>query len=174
MKKLFLTTFSLVIALSAMAEEIICFEAESGQEIVAPVAIVAGEPAESVSGGKIVEVKQGAGEGKKVGGSISYSIELAETGNYYLWARVWWLDGCGNSFSVKFNDGPTFAFGNDNTFKNWHWVKARVRLKLEAGTHTIVVSNREDGIKIDQFLLTDDRAVVPVGIETITVEMTGK
>ena len=35
---------------------------------------------------------------------------------------------------------------------------------LSKGKHTIVFRNREDGVALDQFLLTTEKRYVPVGI----------
>ncbi len=152
----------------ATAETTVCFEAEDSKELKAPVKITEikeNADAAKVSGGKIIEIEQDAGEGGKVGGSAKYSITLKEDGTYYFWARCWWLDGCGNSFGVKIGDKPEFIVGNDGTYKAWHWVKAKVGLKLEKGSYDVFILNREDGIKIDQILVTSDRKLIPVDIE---------
>lgn len=146
----------------------ICFEAEDSEDIKKPIKITEPEDKENISGKKCLEVYQGAGEGSKVGGECSYKFTLSEDGEYILWARVWWFDSCGNSFSVSFNKGPAFVFGNDRTYKNWHWVKSVMKLKLKKGTNSITIKNREDGIKIDQFLITNDDQLIPGGIEEST------
>jgi len=144
------------------AGDTLFFEAEDSSVIKAPVKITEDTTA---SKGKCLEVTEGAGEGSKAGGSAVYQLILDEDGSYYFWSRVWWLDKCGNSFSVQFDQNPVFVFGNDRTCKSWHWVKSKLKLKFTKGRHQMTVSNREDGIKIDQFLLTKDRKLVPVDIE---------
>jgi hypothetical protein len=57
----------------------------------------------------------------------------------------------------------------DSTYKTWHWVHSPPRLPqlaLPAGPCTLTVQNREDGVRIDQLLLTTDRRYIPVDIET--------
>jgi len=150
------------------AETTICFEAEDTSKITKPVKIVQIKDkiiASKISKGKCIEIVQGAGSGTKAGGSATYKINLPEDGTYYFWARCWWIDSCGNSFSVKIADKPLFTFGNDGTYKRWHWVKAKIKLKLKKGKHDLIIKNREDGIKIDQILITNDRKVIPVDIE---------
>lgn len=150
------------------ADTTVCFEAEDAAELKAPVQVVEVKDkieAAKVSGGKMIEIVQGAGEGTKVGGHAKYQIELQEDGTYYFWARCWWIDSCGNSFNVKIGDNPVFTLGNDGTYKSWHWVKAKVNLKLAKGKYELEIGNREDGIKIDQILITNDRRLIPVDIE---------
>lgn len=150
------------------ADTTICFEAEDAAEFKAPVKVVEiTDKAElpKVSKGKIIEIVQGAGEGSKVGGHAKYKLDLKEDGTYYLWARCWWIDSCGNSFNVKIGDKPVFTLGNDGTYKSWHWVKAKVQLKLKKGQYVLELGNREDGIKVDQIMITNDRRLIPVDIE---------
>ncbi len=69
----------------------------------------------------------------------------------------------------------SFSFGQDGTFKCWHWVKGPRRLKqleLKKGVHTLKLMNREDGVRVDQILLTTDRRYVPVGTEQATPKAT--
>ncbi|MFA6291537.1 MAG: hypothetical protein WC637_07130 [Victivallales bacterium] len=155
-------------AIHANADNTLCFEAEDAKELKAPVKTVeVKDKAEigKISGDKFIEIEQGAGEGSKVGGLAKYKINLKEEGTYYFWARCWWLDSCGNSFGVKIGDKPEFITGNDGTYKSWHWVQAKIRLMLEKGVYDIEIGNREDGIKIDQILITNDRKLIPVDIE---------
>ncbi|MGC9320004.1 MAG: hypothetical protein ACP5KN_18375, partial [Armatimonadota bacterium] len=53
------------------------------------------------------------------------------------------------------------------TYQKWHWVKGP-RLQLSAGVHTIRFQNKEDGAKLDQFMLTNNSRYVPVRAETRT------
>ncbi len=177
-------TFTCLIGLSAWpagAANMVCIEAEHPVEITRPMQIVDAtaqpETLKNASGGKYLEVPDGAGKPPEVGGSAVYSFTIDSPGTYYLWGRVWWPDGCGNSFSMSLNDAKEFAFGQDGTEKRWHWVAAPPRLKqleLDKGTHKLVISNREDGAKIDQILLVKNRRYVPVDIEKATVEPPAK
>jgi hypothetical protein len=151
------------------AADTICFEAESAESIVPPMQISkieATSEKDKVSGGSVLEIPQGSGEGKAVGGSAAFTVTIPADGRYVFWARVWWADSCGNTFSVKIGDFPPFTFGNNGTYQAWHWMKSNVRLELKKGKTSLSILNREDGIKIDQILLTSDLDFVPVGIES--------
>lgn len=175
----------------ALAGDRVCMEAESASEVEAPMALIdvsvsvklrgdtplkpqgdGAKPVEGASGRKYLEVAQGKGNPPKVvSGEALYVFSVDSKGQYYLWCRVWWPDECGNSFNISVDDSKSFTFGQDGTFKRWHWVKAPLRLKqlkLTKGKHSLRVKNREDGAKIDQVLLTSDRKYVPVGIEDVT------
>lgn len=145
------------------------------------------------SGKKYLEIPQGTNETNEAGtedetaersgkkgdklkekpGHAVFTFEVRKPGRYYLWCRVWWLDTCGNSFFMSMDKGTRFVFGDDRTCGCWHWVKIRVKLahlKLAEGKHTLKVMHREDGVRLDQILLVNDRRYVPVGVEDVTGE----
>ena len=121
--------------------------------------------------GSYLEIPEGAGNPPKLeAGKAVFSVEVPEDGLVTLWCRVWWEGECSNSFTIGFDDQPTFLFGEDATYKAWHWVKYPVSrtvapIKLAKGKHTLVFHNREDGVRLDQVLLSADKRFVPVDIE---------
>lgn len=147
----------------------ICFEAESAHRIEEPMCIVSNNIGE-VSGSAL-SIPEGAGNPpKRCEGAANYTFELETEGAYTLWCRVWWEGECSNSFTVKINDDPAILFGEDATYKVWHWVKYPVartsaKVNLKAGKNTMRIENREDGIMVDQILFSDDKRFVPVDIE---------
>ncbi len=88
-------------------------------------------------------------------GSVTFKINIPQNGKYWLWARTWWYDSCGNSFFVMVDDMspeiPTYITSTKK--RKWGWVRGR-QYTLAAGYHVIRFQNREDGAKLDQFLLT--------------------
>lgn len=100
-------------------------------------------------------------------GKATYKVNIGAAGSYRFWGRCHWQDGCGNSFFVKISDKPAVVLGQDGTYQRWHWVKGPT-VQLPAGQCTVVIQNREDGAKIDQFLLTSNLSYVPVRAETAT------
>lgn len=100
-------------------------------------------------------------------GRAAYKIRVTAAGYYYFWALCNWYDGCGNSFFVKIGDKPAAVVGQDGTYQLWHWVRGPA-MQLGAGTYTVIVQYREDGAKMDQFMLVTDRRVIPVGKQTAT------
>lgn len=97
-------------------------------------------------------------------GKATYKVNIPSAGTYRFWARTWWYDGCGNSFFLKIGSKPAVVLGQDGTYKKWHWVKGP-SLSLPAGQVTVVVQNREDGARLDQFLFTKDSRYIPVRAE---------
>jgi len=100
-------------------------------------------------------------------GHTTYAVNIPAAGSYRFWGRTHWQDGCGNSFYLKIGIKPAVVLGQDGTYQRWHWVKGPT-VQLPAGAVQIVIQNREDGAKIDQFLLTSDLNYVPVRAEQAT------
>jgi len=171
-------------AFPANADEIICFEAEACVSNTAPVSVAtytgdaapgaAWAPVKGASGNTCLEIPQGSGNPPEVTkGDATWSFEVKEGGTYIVWCRVWWIDECGNSFGLSVDGAKAFSFGQDATYKSWHWVKSPPRLaqlKLKKGTHSLKLTNREDGIRVDQVFITNERDNVPVDIEPTTVK----
>jgi hypothetical protein len=154
----------------------------------------------SASGKKCIEIKDGKGKpgGKKPGGGTypsefgkvvcTFSIPADRT--YRLWGRRWWKDACGNTltFQIKgdasvpiinskeFNKaGQDHIFGNDASYNPdiglaWKWTKG-FDYSFKKGSYTIIIKNREDGVKLDQILLVEikdpsgEDPYIPYGIE---------
>lgn len=147
----------------------ICFEAETAERCEAPMAVVSNGIAGA--SGVYLEIPEGAGNPPKVeAGKAVFAVEVPEDGVFTLWCRVWWEGECSNSFTVTLDDQPAFLFGEDATYKAWHWVRYPVSrtsapVKLAKGKHALTFHNREDGVKLDQVLLSADKRFVPVEIE---------
>ena len=168
--------------LSAASRPIV-FEAELAVEVEEPMVLVdstkvppGSHYVEGASGGAYLEIPEDAGNPPKLDkGLARFEVDLAAAGGYTLWARVWWEGECSNSFTVRIDDHPPFILGDNATYKAWHWVKYPVArmvrpVRLDKGRHTIVFHNREDGVRIDQVVLSADARFVPVGIEKPTLE----
>ena len=57
------------------------------------------------------------------------------------------------------------TLGNDSTYYSWHWVKSPRSYNLKAGKYNLRLLNREDGIALDQILITSDKDYFPQDIE---------
>lgn len=93
-----------------------------------------------------------------------YSFDAASDGRYLVWARVRVADNDTDSFWVRMNEGPWIRWNGIETGQRWHWVQLRdadrdgrlVAFDLPAGQHALEVGPREDGIAIDELVVTDD------------------
>ena len=174
------------LACGVRAQDIMCIEAESATELKGPVRVVDSVKAltnrnikvvSGASGGKYLEIPRKdpvsdlvpASAGKSSAddkkGQALLDVKIPGEGKYFFWARVWWAGECSNSFIVEIDGSQSFTFGEDNTFKCWHWVKAVGRIDLSKGKHQFKIREREQNIRIDQVLLTSDKRYVPVGAE---------
>ncbi len=105
-------------------------------------------------------------------GHALYVINVPASGTYQFWGRCWWYDACGNSFSILVDSTSVTSktpYVTDQTFRKWHWV-AGPKLRLTKGVHKIRIQNREDGARMDQWLLTTTpkNRWVPVRIQKET------
>lgn len=101
----------------------------------------------------------------KYGGAV-FEIDVAEEVTCKIWLRVWWDGSCGNTVLVRVGEkGKAMRVGDDGTYDAWHWMSAPDVVKLAKGKNKIFLLNREDGIRFDQMLITDDMDYYPQGIE---------
>jgi len=144
----------LALAGSSARGATVCFEAEHANSADYPFVI---DSPPGASGGLALAVPQGAGDAlafRGRPGAALYKVPLPAAGTYALWLRVWWSDGCGNSVVVRMGQEPPVD-AVDNVFERWHWVRAG-SWALPAGVVEIRLQDREDGVYIDQLLLTTE------------------
>jgi hypothetical protein len=168
-------------AIESRAADTVCLDAVSAESVTPAMEIASATNAppdirdalaKGISGGRFLKLARiGGNKPEEKTGAAVFSVNVLNGGEYFLWCRVWWTDECGNSLFVSVDDARPFVFGEDSTFKAWHWVRSPRRLKqlnLTRGSHKLTFSNREHGVYLHQILLTGDSGYVPVGIETVT------
>jgi hypothetical protein len=128
----------------------------------------------SASNGEYIWVPNGQGNSvdpTEDGGSAEYSFEVLEEGNFLVWGRVSSNSTGDNSFWMSIDNSNYLLWdtpsGDEET---WVWDRVSNRgesgpvvFHLEAGSHTMVIRNREDGNKLDKILITNDIAYHPTG-----------
>lgn len=112
-----------------------------------------------------------------VGGIVSYKVKINTPGKYYVWVSAYSSGTEDNGLHVGVNDEwpesgarVQWCEGKDN----WTWSSAQrmpdnhcgtpqnIYLDFnEAGEYIISFSMREDGVKIDRFILTNSRNFIP-------------
>jgi hypothetical protein len=157
----------------------IVFEAEAGK-VSAPFTV---SDESEASGGKVVYLKEKTNKEQEKkpnqefnDGSIEYQFTVEAEGDYILWLRKLWMDGCGNSVYCTVNKPMTaknaLVLGEDGTYGKLTWIRLSDKpVHLKAGANVLRIQNREDGIKLDQFAFIefeDVDGLVPVGKETVT------
>ena len=139
----------------------VCFEAESAGAVKSPVKKVSSKNAQW-SGSGFLDIPWDKNETKGLG-SATIKFKAPKAGVYYLWARTFWENGCGNSIGASVNGGSGKILGDDGTYGKWHWVGGNAKVTLKAGDNVLVLKNKETGVRADQFFLCTDPNYTPVG-----------
>ena len=145
----------------------ICFEGESPNQLVSPLKKILPGYDNGYSGRGFLEIPWDRNKTKGLG-EATYRVKVAKAGLYYLWARTFWQNGCGNSIAVAVNGSAPVVLGEDGTYDHWHWVGGTARVQLNASVNVFVIKNRETGVRVDQVFLCESGDYVPTGIRKIT------
>lgn len=165
---------TLVASMVLGASSRIVWETENYTSITRPM-MVGSEPLKDKlgykpSGGKYITIPAKPHEESPA--KVVYKVRVPAAGTYTLFGRRYWPDGCGNSFNIRINGGPTIVFGEDATYDKWQWTKVNKAITLKAGINTIEVSQnkKERGHMLDQIVLQPGygRVRVPQKAETPT------
>ena len=135
----------------------LCLEAEAGK-LTDPVTLYKSKDCSGAAG---IEVPEGANpkaeEGKpppKLTGECTLTFKVPKDGTYSLWARAWWLDGCGSSLPSRWMAAT--AQRSAAATMRWHWCEAP--LQLTAGTYARAAQHG-GWCAPDQIFLTSDAAI---------------
>ena len=119
------------------------------------------------------------------GDAVVYTVDLPESGFWYLWARMYYPGDLGsnqaNSFLVSIDGGQALKLGNNRDyFQRWHWdgngqiesgATAALPLgTLDTGPHELKVEKREVSPiqpRIDVLVLSTDPTFVPFDSEAV-------
>jgi hypothetical protein len=146
----------------------VCFEAESASSLESPLRkALPGANKKQYSGRGYIDIPWDQNKTKGIG-KATYRVNAKTAGTYYLWARTFWANGCGNSVGISVNGGSEKILGEDGTYDKWHWVGGTARVALKAGVNNIVLHNRETGVRVDQIFLCQDGDYTPTNIRPIT------
>ena len=158
---------------SAAFAESLVLEAEHANEIKLNYEI---KPDGRASGGLVLSAWEGAGHVLTFGrtnvdpdvfiGEARLDFEIAKPGAYFISARVFFRDKCGNSVYVGLDGGPQIYLACDDAetdrMGKWHWERVGP-FRLTAGAHTIAHKVLEDGVLIDQWCIHEGHRT-PKGI----------
>lgn len=137
---------------------------------------LAQDPSGQVSGKKILgidKIEKGQPIPKD---SVAYKIKIPADGTYYLWVRVRWSDGCGNSIMASISGVKADWKITGPTYGSMQWLtpmdaKNPLALRLKKGTTTVTIKSSESGIMMDQLLLIADKKYKPASIYTPTKDL---
>ena len=112
----------------------------------------------NASGGQYIEVPNG--NGNNGSGSALYHFNVSAAGEYYVWGRVSPATHSDNSFYVSMDGAADVTWSIDPT-SSWVWSQVGQSYSLGAGSHQLLIKQREDGSKLDRLIITDDASYVP-------------
>src|SRR5205823_2929808 len=129
----------------------------------------------AASGGKCIwSGTTGSNSAVPSNGHVTFSFNVTTAGSYTVWGRflVGPATSSDDSLWVRIDSGNWVQWNNiypriGNT--SYAWDKEHDSAKADAlvphglgvGSHTLEVAYRENGLKMDRFLVTDDGAAVP-------------
>jgi hypothetical protein len=125
--------------------------------------VIQSDPA--ASGGRNIGIPEGAGNNYNDAtlggpGQVSFSIKIPKTGRYSLWGSTIARDGSSDSFYVTINGSLLKEWHVSPASTTWNWSKI-TEVSLAAGLVNLAFRQREDGIKLDQLILTEDLTLFP-------------
>ncbi|MDP6742512.1 MAG: S8 family serine peptidase [Candidatus Thalassarchaeaceae archaeon] len=113
------------------------------------------------------------------GPRLDYSIDFANNGTYYVWLRLNATDENGSSVHLGIDGSPLTSSGgiHTTTYGSWQWSNmawdgsqtTQVQFDVNSpGRYTINLWPEEDGVSIDQLVITDSWNYVPSQVENST------
>ena len=113
------------------------------------------------SNGEYVAVPQGSGDSyetpsPEMAGQLVYTITLAQTGDYYLYARARAATDIDDSFWIRINQGPWTRWNGFSEEQGFFWKAFPNLVGFLAGENTIEIANREDGLQLDKLLIQSE------------------
>jgi lysophospholipase L1-like esterase len=111
----------------------------------------------SVSNGAYITVKAGtqsltsaAVDSESI---IDFPFTITNDSTYYLYARLNCPSADDDSYWMKIDDG-TFVMYNNLGTSGWQWLQLE-SFDLDAGDHTLSITYREDGAKLDKLCISN-------------------
>jgi subtilisin family serine protease len=129
----------------------------------------------AASGGMMVQVTAGnnAKDAPATGGHGKITFTAPVAGNYKVWGRLTAPTDGDDSWWVRIDSGTWQRWNGIAIGGTYHWDDVHHDLAgspppatifpLTAGTHILEFAYREDGGRLDRFLITNDMAFTPMG-----------
>ena len=113
----------------------------------------------NASNGKYVTVKAGNNTlndaATDAAGWLTFDFDVEESGEYSLYARLICPNANDDSYWLKMDDQGYSMWNGIGPGNSWFWESFTSTFNLDAGTHTLTISYREDGAKLDKLWLTN-------------------
>ncbi len=110
------------------------------------------------SGSKYITAKTGNNSSEKAptsqSGWASYTFHANTAGIYVLWLRTICPSANDDSFWLRIDQGDWTYWNGIPISSAWQWNKSSKTFNLSEGSHTLYIAYREDGAKLDKWLLS--------------------
>ncbi|MBN1116530.1 MAG: family 43 glycosylhydrolase [Bacteroidales bacterium] len=88
-------------------------------------------------------------------GLLSYTFDIPASGIYYIYARVICPSANDDSFWLKMDNGSFLMWNGVAGSSSWVWTYFPTSFDLSQGSHTLTISYREDGARLDKLWITN-------------------
>lgn len=99
-------------------------------------------------------------------GKATYTFNLANSGSYTLWVRMYAATSNNGSFWQSLDGGNKTALVAGG-IGSWVWTQG-ASWDVSAGQHTLVLGHRDEQSRADQIIVTDDPGFVPTAVPVDT------
>ncbi|WP_168215728.1 SdrD B-like domain-containing protein [Roseimaritima ulvae] len=137
------------------------FEAEDYERLDSPWQV---RSSSSASGGEYIKTSSGTGSYYNTPPShskVTYQFDVASEGNYEISALLRAKNSSENSIWVKVDDQPWVQWHMDLTGRSFQWQavtdgwdQQATQFHLTAGQHSLQLRVREDGVRLDKFMVS--------------------
>lgn len=117
------------------------------------------------SGTSAMEITPDNGNGNALdtpnGAELRYEIDFPSTGTWYVWVRVRFNDGNGNSFFTRFGTTGLATQQGNNTYTTWQWITVGSQNITTTADQRFSIFSREDGMAVDHIYMSKNAAATP-------------
>lgn len=100
--------------------------------------------------------------------SLNFRIKLDKEGTYYLFTNMSCPNNNADSYHVIIDGVFRYTHNNGDMSGSKIWRSAGKGTALSKGEHTITIAAREDGLVINQIMLSNDKDIQISGLQPIT------
>ncbi|WP_185154117.1 alginate lyase family protein [Fulvivirga sp. M361] len=93
----------------------------------------------------------------------SYNFDISTGGDYAFWFRIYSAGGNDDSFFWRIDNGTWVRENSRNGVGIWYSTNNTMVNSLNSGSHTLEISYRENGTRLDKFVIQLDSQPNPTG-----------
>ncbi len=106
-------------------------------------------------------------------GEVTSVVNVPHAGTYTVWSRIMASSSTGgNAYWLQVDCGPFLTVGDliGMPTDSWQWINYQdgsatniITVNLTAGTHTVTLVGKEQGVKVDKIVLSAQSSCTPIG-----------